>query len=322
MVAELVAIAALFLATLGEVLHVRRWRRVAPLAFGPARRPMAWAFAAPLLWVAAAGAMAWGMTTLLRLPPKTHRMTELPEGKHEHIVLVLDVSPSMRLEDAGVEHKAQRRKRAADVLYSFFSRVPIERYRVSVIATFSEAKPVVRDTRDLEVIRNILEDLPMWHAFPVGETKLFSGLEAAMQLAKPWNPRSTIVVLVSDGDTVPAIGMPRIPASVRDVLVVGVGDPKAGKFINGRMSRQDGRTLRQIATRLSGYYHDCNERHLPSDTISLLTHGGETAILERLSKREYALIALALGAFVLGFLPLALHWFGTTWRPGAWPGRS
>ncbi|MFL5332121.1 MAG: hypothetical protein ACJ8H8_02850, partial [Geminicoccaceae bacterium] len=37
---------------------------------------------------------------------------------------------------------------------------------------------------------------------------------------------------------------------------------------------------------------------------------------ERLTRREYALIACGLGASVLALLPVLLHAFGTRWRPG------
>ena len=38
----------------------------------------------------------------------------------------------------------------------------------------------------------------------------------------------------------------------------------AGKFIAGHQSRQDASTLRQVAVRLSGTYHNGNEKHLPT----------------------------------------------------------
>ena len=47
----------------------------------------------------------------------------------------------------------------------------------------------------------------------------------------------------------------RMPPSVSEVLVVGVGDTRSGKFIDGHVSRQDAPTLRQIAVRLQGEYH-------------------------------------------------------------------
>jgi hypothetical protein len=39
-------------------------------------------------------------------------------------------------------------------------------------------------------------------------------------------------------------------------------------------------------------------------------------IFDRLTKREYALIAIATGSGILAFLPLALQFFGTGWNPG------
>ena len=184
------------------------------------------------------------------------------DDDYQHVLLVLDVSPSMRLDDAGPDKDSSRMDRARELMESFFERVPIERFRVSVVAFYNGAKPVVVDTSDFEVVRNILGDLPMHYAFRSGRTRLFDGLQEAAQIAAPWEPRSTTLILLTDGDTVPATGMPRMPASVRSVLVVGVGDPRTGKFIDGRQSRQDVSTLRQIATRLGGVYHNGNE-HAP-----------------------------------------------------------
>ena len=122
--------------------------------------------------------------------------------------------------------------------------------------------------------------------------------------------------MLSDGDTVPATGMPKMPASVADVLIVGVGDPRQGSFIDGRMSRQDTSTLRQIAARLGGVYHDGNNKHISTATLSAMTVIPRKSAFEQLSRREYALLACGLGATVLAILPVLLHRFGTRWRPG------
>ena len=37
----------------------------------------------------------------------------------------------------------------------------------------------------------------------------------------------------------------------------------------------------------------------------------------KLTRRDYALLALAVGTALLALLPLLLHRFGTRWRPGA-----
>ncbi|MBK7876939.1 MAG: VWA domain-containing protein [Planctomycetes bacterium] len=314
-IASIVAV----LAGAAEVLHARRVRRLAPLAFGPARQPAWWARGAPALRALAFGALAWALLTLLVVEPRRYSgasgEAELVEDP-QHIVLVLDVSPSMRLVDAGPQKKLSRMARARELLESFFSRIPLELYRVSVVAVYNGAKPVVVDTKDLEVVRNMLGDLPMHFAFPAGKTKLFTGLEEAARLAKPWNPRSTTVVLLSDGDTVPATGMPKMPASVRSTIVVGVGDPTVGKFIDGRNSRQDVPVLRQIAARLGGSFHNGNEYHLASDLIADATGLEAEEVWERLGEREYALLVAALSATLLAFLPLLLRLAGTRFRPG------
>ena len=149
------------------------------------------------------------------------------------MVLILDVSPSMRLEDAGPTGQLSRMQRASELMESFFKRVSIQQYRLSVVAVYNGAKPVVIDTNDVDVVRNILNDLPMHHAFVAGKTNIFDGLEEAIRIARPWRPRSTNLILLSDGDTVPASGMPKLPASINQVVVVGVGDPVKGRFIDG-----------------------------------------------------------------------------------------
>jgi Ca-activated chloride channel family protein len=316
MVAELVLCGVILLAVTAEQLHARRCRRMAVLAFGPSGRPSLWTRFTPLLRPVAVAAVAWGLTTLLLLKPKVHGVVELAPHEYRHLVLLLDVSPSMRLQDAGPTGKQSRAQRAADLLQSFFERVPIGRYKTTVVAVYNGAKPVVMETTDLEVVHNILTDLPMNYAFEPGPTNIFAGLEEAARIAHPWQPSSTTVVLISDGDTVPATGMPKMPASVAHVLVVGVGDPQAGKFIEGHQSRQDASTLRQIAVRLGGSYHNGNEKHLPTDLLRQISMQSNKGVLERLTRREYALIACGAGASMLAVLPVALFFWGTRWRPG------
>lgn len=319
-IALLGAGAAALLVLAAEWLHGRRVRRVAVLAFGPSGRPATWVRGAPALRAVGAGALAWGLLTLLcDVAPKVHRAGAPADGEPRHMVLVLDVSPSMRLRDAGPTGKQSRLHRARDVLYSLFSRVSTGSYRISVIAVYNGALPVVIDTQDAEVVSNILTDLPMHYAFSPGRTRLFAGLEEAARIARPWPAGSTLLVVVSDGDTVPATGMPRMPPAIGGVLVVGVGDPLAGSFIDGRQSRQDRSTLRQIAVRLGGTYHDGNRHQVPTEAIVAATSGGGREPLVRWTRREYALFAVAAGSALLAWLPWLLALFGTVWRPGARP---
>ena len=316
MVIPLATAGVLALVLIAELLHGRRCRRLSRLAFGPNERPMAWVFAVPILRPAAAALLTWGLLTLMDIEPKVHRADYIEEDEYQHMVIVLDVSPSMRLQDAGPEGDQSRRARAKDVLDSLFSRVSMSHWLISVIATYNGAKPVVVDTKDAEVVRNILADLPMHYAFLSGKTKLFDGLTKAAETAKTWDRNSAVLVVVSDGDTVPSTGMPKLPPSIKGTLVIGVGDPLVGKFIDGQQSRQDASTLRQMSARLRGDYHNANKQHVPSDMIRRLTEASDESPWEKLTLREYALLAVALGSSLLALLPLLLHFAGTTWRPG------
>ncbi len=312
MVAELAAGGTALLVLVAECLHARRVRRLGALAHGPGRRAAAWTRLAPPLRVAAAAGLAWGLTTLLVLPGRTHAKGEDgARGKRAHdLLLVLDVSPSMRLADAGPQRNQSRRKQALALLESFFGRAGMDRFRTTVVAVYTEARPVVVRTTDPEVVHNILDELPMEHAFPAGPTNLLAGIEEAVRIARPWRPRSATLVVVSDGDTTPATGMPTLPASIAHVVVVGVGDPRVGTFIAGHLSRQDVSSLRQLARRLHGTYHDGNVKHLATGLVSEVTFGGGRAPAARLGRREQALAALTAGASVWALLPLLLHLAG------------
>jgi Ca-activated chloride channel family protein len=316
MVAQLAALGAALLLALAEVLHARRVRRLAALAFGPARRAAPWTRAVPALRVAAAAGLAWGLTTLLLLPGRAHKPGVRAEHEYRDLLLVLDVSPSMRLADAGPSRRQSRRQRARELLESFFMRAPMELYRTTIVAVYTEARPVVLRTTDPEVVRNILEDLPMEYAFKAGPTDLISGVKAAAQIAGTWRRRTTTLLIVSDGDTIPPTGLPKLPLAIAHVVVVGVGDPQTGKFIAGHLSRQDVSSLRQLATRLNGTYHDGNHKQLSTNLVRQVTLAASSGAHERLTRREYALLAVALGAATLSLLPLLLHLAGTSWRPG------
>ncbi|MDY3559568.1 VWA domain-containing protein [Gemmata sp. JC673] len=319
MVAEVAAGALLALALIAELIHARRVRRAAVLAFGPAGRPAPWTRITPVIRAASAGAFVWGLTTLLLLPPKVHDRTEQsPKTEARDIILVLDVSPSMRLQDAGPGGSVSRSARSAELMKSFYSRIQSSQFRTSVVACYTGARPVVERTTDPEVVRNILTDLPMHFAFRAGPTDLLSGIEEAARMATPWRAGTATLVVVSDGDTIAATGMPPLPPAVSRVLVIGVGDTANGKFIDGHNSRQDVSSLRQLATRLGGEYHDGNVQHVSTDLLqqSMRSDDKGRSETDGPTRREAALAAVATGALVLALLPVLLHTAGTSWRPG------
>jgi len=314
----LLAAAALVLSAGAEWMHALRVRNVAALAFGPGKKAGLAGRAAPFIRVAALGMLVWGIATLLMLPPVAHRsvVKEVEAKERQHLLLVLDVSPSMRLHDAGPGGKESRMARGRAIVESIIGRMAHDKLHTTVIAVYNGAKPVVKESRDLEILFNLMDGLPMHQAFESGKTKLFDGLTEAAEIAKKWPRDSATLVMISDGDSVPATGMPKLPPSIGGVLVAGVGDPLKGTFIDGHHSRQDGSTLRQMATRLGGEYHDGNSKLVPTAMLQRLGTLAVDRIARLPGQRELAILLTTAGATLLAGLPLLLHFAGSSWQPG------
>lgn len=312
-----ISLGALLLAAIAEWLHTRRVARMGALAFaGVGAR--AWTKAAPALRVLAAGALCWGGLTLLSVDGVSQAERKEAKKVTHHVLVCLDASPSMMLSDAGPSGRQRRGERAAELVESVFTRLDMEHTRVSVVAFYTDAKPVVVDTSDLAVVTNILRDLPLTHAFKAGPTNMYAGVKEAAKLAKDWPLRSTLMLIVSDGDTIPDSLPPGMPPSIADVLVLGVGPTNRTTPIAGHASRQDAASLRNLATRLRGNYHDGNSRHIASTTLASLQ------MLDRRAaggahRRTLGLIATGSGASIIALLPLALALLGRRSGPAmAW----
>lgn len=315
MVSLLVALGAIVLAGLAEWLHARRTRRIAWLAFGPRRVPQnegglprRWARSAPIVRAIAIGLLTWGLLTLLRLDGAPVAI-DPRKASTRHLLIALDVSPSMTLKDAGADGRTPRDTRARQALKSIMDRLDLNSTRVSVVAFYTTAKPVVVDTWDLNIVANILDDLPLEYAFKEGPTAMYSGVREAAALAAPWPRSSTTLIVVSDGDTIPEVEPPKLPTSISRVLVMGVGDPHRGTQIAGRSSRQDAAALKTLAARLRGTYFDANTRHLPGSIVSALWFGTQSASAWP-GEKTLALIALAVGGSALALLWPALAILG------------
>lgn len=299
------------------------------MAFGEAGLPAGWWLSIPAR-TAGVAAVVWGAGALLTLEPRrsdagpdAEAAAKRSEESARRLLVVLDVSPSMNLADAGPTGDQMRSTRAGELLLEVLRRVPLGQVRVTVVAFYTGGKPVAVDAVDFAVVENIFNALPLEQAFEPGPSELFKGLESAFELAKEWPRESTTLVIASDGDVVPATGMPKRPPSVGEVLVVGVGDPSTGSFIAGRQSRQDAQALRQIANRLGGRYVNGNRAPLPPDLLAGL---GEIPAKSRAVTRDlraYALAALAGGATLLVAVPVVLA-FASARRSfrGTLPARS
>jgi Ca-activated chloride channel family protein len=237
-----------------------------------------------------------------------------PRAIH-HFVIALDVSPSMHLVDAGPRGEQTRGDRARDAIRSVLERLDPQRTRVSIVAFYTTARPVVIDTFDPEVTANVLADLPLEHAFSAGKTDLYSSVKAAAELGAEWRDGSATLLLLSDGDTLPTHSMPALPRSFANSVVAGVGNSQRGTYIDGHSSKQDKAALEKLAAQLSGRYFDANVRQLPAEHIARLVPPLPEFGDDGRSMRLFALGAVGCGSATLALLPLALAVAGTGPRP-------
>lgn len=304
--ALLAGLAAAVVAIVAETRHARRTARIARLAFDGRDAAPAPARLAPAARVAGLALVAFGATLLLGHDPLEAEPEPNPRASRQ-LLVVLDASPSMNLEDAGPDNaKEMRGVRAGKVLRGILDRLDMQDTRVSLVAFYTKALPILRDSTDKELVANLMDGLPLYTAFAPGETDLGAGLAEAFEMAKGWARGSTTLVVLSDGDLSKAVSPPAKPAAISDVVVIGVGDPNRATAIAGHASRQDQWTLKSLAARLGGVYHDGNRKHLPNailDSLSMISPRAG----DRWSAREIGLAALGAGAALAGLAtPLLL----------------
>lgn len=303
------------LAAAGEWLHARRVARVGRLAFGPGGRPRRWTLlAAPARVLALAGCV-WALVTLLGFD-RLSRERERAGAAKRHLMVLLDVSPSMQLADAGEDGSQRRAARAAAVLKSALDRVPGDEVRFTVASAYTEGRLLVKECRDRELVLHMATGVPFFLTYKPGKTDLLRCLNQSGEWMRDWPRKSATLLVISDGDSVPPAGLKPMPSAVAEVLFAGVGETGRGTFIDGHLSRQDAANLSQLARRLGGKYYDCNVRQLPSDALRKLNAEERGAAKWRSDRRTTALLVLGGGAAVLCLLPLLLEYGGSAWRPG------
>ena len=322
--AILVALGCAVLVGLGEYWHTRRSAKVRKLAYGPEDHPKSWTRCCPFLRVIAMSVVCWGLVILAFSDPEAmgteseaqevEEQGEDPEDL-QRVMLVLDISPSMNAVDAGPNQDKRRRDRVMDVVEGVLHRIALTRTRFSVVVFFTSARPVVVDARDTNVVRNILDNLPLIWSFEPGETQLLSGLEKAAELAANWPPESTTLFLCTDGDTVDFSKVPKMPSSIRGLEILAVGDPLQSTRVGRHETRQQAAVLKRLAAEMGGQYHDVNRKHMPSSALTDLSRVPPPPPEAGMSLKELARLAVLIGATILGALPLLLQYFGTNWKP-------
>ncbi len=226
----------------------------------------------------------------------------------QRVLLVLDISPSMNGVDAGPSQDKRRRDWVMDVVEGVLTRIALTRTRFSVVVFFTSARPVVVDARDTNVVRNILDNLPLVWSFEPGETQLLSGLEKAAEMAEDWPTESTTVFLCTDGDTVDFTKVPEMPKSIRGIEILAVGDPLKSTRVGRHSTRQQASVLKRLAIEVGGQYHDVNRKHMASSALADLSRVPPPPPEAGMSIKELARIAVLMGSLVLGALPLLLQY--------------
>lgn len=290
---------------LAEWLHARRVAGAAHLAFGPIARPRRWAFAAPMVRVVGMTLAVWGALVLLNHDPHTPGRTLRPRETRQ-LLVCLDVSPSMMVEDAGpIGATTTRAKWAGTVLRGVLDRVGDE-VRFSLVGFYTSALPMLRNSNDKNVLANMLDGLPVYVAFQPGPTRVEAGVKEAIEMSKAWGRGSTTLVIISDGDASPPTASYNLPASIADVLVLGVGDVTKTTLVAGHPSRQDAASLRQVAAKLRGVYLDVNRRHVPSSLLRELSMVAPQTSSEIGLRAAGIACLLAGGSLLAGITPLLL----------------
>ena len=302
------------LAALGEWLHALHCRRLGRLAFGPDNAPRVWTKIVPAVRVLALAGVIWALIVLMAFEG-SNRTQERNAAATRHLMVLIDVSPSMEMKDAGESHTDTRRDRAAALLKSVMERAASEQVKITMACFYSDAMLLVKECSDREVIWNFADKMPLHIAFKPGKTDLVKSLNSAGEMVKDFPRKSTTMLVLTDGDTVPDSGLKPMPSAVAQLVFAGVGEATRGTFIDGHLSRQDNAALSQLARRLGGQYHNGNVKQVPSEMLRHLTAPDERTEKFQISLRTLAIIVLAVGASLLCLLPLLLENFGSAWKP-------
>jgi hypothetical protein len=234
------------------------------------------------------------------------------------LVIVLDITGSMMLTDGGPNGET-RLDWACARLRSALEGATKGGFVTTVLAVGTGMKPVVIDTDDIGVVYDILDGLPLGQAFERGYTDLYGGLRESLAFCHRWDPGSTTMVIVTDGDTGDAIPLQR-PAALERLLFLGAGSGD-GRDIGNYRSRQKSAVLSSIAEqlddRLSCSYINCSSSEVPAAAFRHLSAAAELPT-ERGGSAAPALTALGAG-LLLSVLPLALLVWGSSWCAGVRP---
>lgn len=309
----LVALSVAALTGFGELLHARRTRAVTALLIANHLAPASWTRSLQWIRPLALALLAASLHTLWLTHP-----TAAPEKsppRERNLIVLLDVSPSMLIRDAGDATTESRAERASKLLTDLLNRCPGDHVKISLAAFYTHTKPLVQSTTDRNVIRHMASELPLHILFQPGKTDLLKSLNELPKLFPNLPYRSTSLLVLSDGDAVAKTGLNPLPNAFDEVLFVGVGRTSGGTFIDDHNSRQDNASLASLARRLRASYQDANQKPLALNVLPHLTVPSPSKALSPNQLILLAKIGTALASVLLALIPLALSRFGARRQP-------
>ena len=206
-----------------ESLHLKRVARVEKLIEVSDLGSTVFARISPALRVISLALSSWGLVILLLVPAAVVDVEPDPEAS-KHLLICLDASPSMFLEDAGprlssTSEPLQRMVRAGDVMKGLMDRIDGEKTRVTVFGVYTRAVPILEETFDKSVVNNLFDGLPIFAAFEQGETQLASSVSDAIEYSRKWPENSTLLLIVSDGDSKDGTPIRAVPNSIAEAAL-------------------------------------------------------------------------------------------------------
>lgn len=344
MVASLL-ILALLVALLAELAHLRRCFCLRGLLFGACHFPWKTMVALAVTRLAGISLLAAGGFLLLTTVPHPAELNSMTGSEEmDRLLILLDCSKSMDLRDAGEQGDLSRGQRAAQLIQDMLHEEDRELPRTSLVVFADEAMPLAIDTVDWQVLTHSINNRSLSEVlFDDEQTTIGGVLQKVFRLfgenrserllerqnvneeekekeeeeeeedlfTKNWPERSTVLLLITDGDSADQIQGLQVPRAIRRVVVAGVGSAE-GKMIGSFQSRRDDANLEAIAAALRGTYFNGNKAAVPVSALDrppaplAEIRAAEEAALGQLPPRPaWPLLLLGVGCVLLTAAMLA-----------------
>jgi hypothetical protein len=304
----LITVLVVLSAVLAEFVHWRRCRRIARMEFATPRDGLAVVTVAAVARVVGIALTApsllllWESSSVIR----NSMGAVASEGELDRMIVIMDASKSMNLQDAGPNAKDTRASRARELIYYLVSQA--QRMPRTTLMAFGDATlPVVYDSKDWDVLSNVLLRQYYTTAFKSDKTNIDHAVQESVEKARDWIPRSTIAVLLTDGESEPTRKSFDVPRSIRHFLVLGVGSKEGRPIGQGlrEVSRLDEENLLRVAKLVGGKYFDATREMPPVDYVHQVLPPPPPAVPKK-TRRDVPLSLFAMGVLILGLTPIAL----------------